>query len=73
MMYDSGARVPVWCTGHNLLLKAYPDAIKTDLSGSISGFGTGSEQGNSNYGRSHFADDHFLIVISQIKPFTSKN
>ena len=46
MMYDSGARVPVWCTGHELLCKAYPEAVKTDLSSDVSGFGSGSEQGD---------------------------
>ena len=46
MMYDSGARMPVWCTGHDFLCKAYPNAVKTNLSSNISGFGTGSEKGN---------------------------
>ena len=45
MMYDSGARVPVWCTGERLLCKAYPRAVKTSLTSNITGFGSGSEKG----------------------------
>ena len=44
MMYDSGAQIPVWCRGEALLLKAYPDAKKTDYYCEISGFGKETER-----------------------------
>ncbi len=39
MMFDSGAQMPVWCRSEELLIKAYPDAVKTDYYCDISGFG----------------------------------
>ena len=44
MMYDSGAMIPVWCNGERMLKMAYPDAVKTDFIGNISGFGKESEE-----------------------------
>ena len=43
-LYDSGAKIPVWCTGIKKFLKAYPDAKKIDGGCSISGFGKGKER-----------------------------
>ena len=45
MMYDSGAQIPVWCTGSAVLLDAYPKALKTDLLCTISGFGREKDVG----------------------------
>ena len=42
-MYDSGARVPVWCSDESFLKVAYPDAYRTALKGRVSGFGKGVE------------------------------
>lgn len=43
MLYDSGAQIPVWCAGKEVLLEAYPDAKKTSLKCIISGFGKEKE------------------------------
>ena len=45
-MYDSGASVPVWCTGEDLLLRAFPDAQKTPYTCHVTGFGKGEETGS---------------------------
>lgn len=44
MMYDSGAQIPVWCVGEKLLKVVYPDAVRTEFVGNISGFGKESEE-----------------------------
>lgn len=44
MMCDSGAQIPVWCVGESPLKVAYPDVVKTDLTGHITGFGKDSEE-----------------------------
>ena len=75
MMYDSGASIPVWCSGDDLLIKAYPDAIKMNLDCNISGFGTGTERGNVyvipdfkiSKGNAAYTI-HNLFVISILKP-----
>lgn len=39
-MLDSGAGIPVWCTGKNTLIDAFPTAVlKSDLKGLLGGFG----------------------------------
>ena len=43
-MYDSGAKVPTWCSSENLFLKTYTNAFKTTLIANISGFGKGIEK-----------------------------
>lgn len=75
MMYDSGARMPVWCTGDELLCKAYPDAKKTDLFCNVTGFGTGSENGHVYLVPEFVVSDgvsryviHNLCIISMLKP-----
>lgn len=40
-LMDSGANMPVWCSGEKLFLDTYPSAKKTDFSAHISGFGNG--------------------------------
>ena len=45
MMYDSGAQIPVWCAGKEVILVAYPDVRKTALSCTISGFGKEKDNG----------------------------
>lgn len=43
-MLDSGAMIPVWCSGARWLLKVFPEAVlKTDLKAILGGFGTGIE------------------------------
>ena len=42
-MYDTGARVPVWCSDESFLTVAYPDAYRTAMVGRVSGFGKGTE------------------------------
>ncbi|MCR4930276.1 MAG: hypothetical protein K5988_09805 [Lachnospiraceae bacterium] len=37
LMYDSGARIPVWCSDDEFLLKAFPDAKKTDITARVTG------------------------------------
>ena len=44
MMYDSGAQIPVWCTGEDVLSSAYPDAVRTDYYCLVSGFGKDAEK-----------------------------
>ena len=44
MLYDSGAQIPVWCVGELPLKAAYPDAVKTELTGNITGFGKEAEE-----------------------------
>ena len=46
ILYDSGANIPVWCTGEEYLLIAYPDAIKTEYVCHVSGFGRGRDAGS---------------------------
>ena len=43
MMYDSGAQMPVWCSGDKLLLQAYPQSERTKYLCEISGFGKEAE------------------------------
>ena len=74
-LYDSGAKMPVWCTGRNKFLQAFPDAAKMNEHCSISGFGKGIEQadvyvipdfvisdGNSQY------EIERLVVAMLMKP-----
>ncbi|MBR6230238.1 MAG: hypothetical protein IKQ97_10915 [Eubacterium sp.] len=42
-MYDSGARIPVWCSGEKKFLSAFPKAICLPEKCRISGFGKGDE------------------------------
>ena len=44
-MYDSGARIPIWCSGEDLLKKAFPDAVQQNMKCMVSGFGEGAEEG----------------------------
>ena len=46
IMYDSGAQIPVWCSGIDLLMDAYPNAKKTDYHCEIAGFGKDTELSN---------------------------
>lgn len=40
-MLDSGAMIPVWCSGARWLLKVFPEAIlRTDIKAILGGFGT---------------------------------
>lgn len=41
-MLDSGAGIPVWCTGMNTLMRTFSNAVlKPELKGMLSGFGSG--------------------------------
>lgn len=42
-MYDSGARVPVWCSDVDFFRMAFPNAVKSGIKARITGFGTGGE------------------------------
>ena len=42
-LLDTGACVPVWCAGEQLLKTYYPNCSKTDAVFILSGFGKGSE------------------------------
>ncbi|MCM1219506.1 MAG: hypothetical protein NC548_33925 [Lachnospiraceae bacterium] len=42
-LIDTGASVPVWCAGEQLLKVYYPDCTKLDAAFSLHGFGTGQE------------------------------
>ena len=44
-MYDSGARIPVWCSGEEMLMKVYPDAKRQEMNCQVSGFGKEPEIG----------------------------
>lgn len=76
VMYDSGAQIPVWCTGKDLLLDAFPTATETELSCEISGFGKENETGrvyeiplfDLNDGETHFRIEK-LMVVELFKPF----
>ena len=43
MMYDSGAKIPVWCSGADVFADMYPEAKKTKYHCEISGFGKQTE------------------------------
>ena len=43
LMYDSGARIPVWCSDEEFFLKAFPDAKKADITAKVTGFGKEAE------------------------------
>ena len=45
VLFDTGAEAPVWCAGEKDFQSAFPDAIKQDWEGEISGFGTAPEKG----------------------------
>ena len=40
-LLDTGAQTPVWCSGKDLFMTAYPEAVKTDYVSHITGFGSG--------------------------------
>lgn len=43
-MLDSGASIPVWCSGAKLLRRTFPEAMhETDMKSLLSGFGSGLE------------------------------
>lgn len=42
-LVDTGARVPVWCSGEKTLLACYPDCTKQNAIFILSGFGKGYE------------------------------
>ncbi|MBQ9438952.1 MAG: hypothetical protein IJU50_11560 [Lachnospiraceae bacterium] len=44
-LIDSGAETPVWCSGEELFLSAYPKAIKQNYDSEIRGFGKGADKG----------------------------
>lgn len=44
-MYDTGARIPVWCRNEQRLLLAFPSAEETKYTCKVSGFGKGQEDG----------------------------
>ena len=44
-LIDTGAETPVWCSGEDDFLEAYPDAIKKGWDSDIHGFGMESEKG----------------------------
>ena len=75
-MYDSGASVPVWCTGEELLLRAYPDAKETSYTCHVTGFGKGDEAGKVyciprfclGNGNKLFTIHNLLLVVLA-KPF----
>ena len=43
-LYDSGAKMPVWCRGTKKFMAAFPEAEKFDMICKISGFGKGREK-----------------------------
>ena len=76
MMYDSGAQIPVWCAGKEVLLAAYPDVRKKALCCTISGFGKEKDNGDIfviphfclTNGEAKFAIDN-LYIVELFKPF----
>ena len=66
-MYDSGARIPVWCSGEEMLLKAYPNAEKQQLTCIVSGFGKEPETG-AVYKIPQFvlSDDSVVFIINNL-------
>ena len=40
-LFDTGAHIPVWCSGEEVFRKAYPDSTKTGYVSRLSGFGKG--------------------------------
>ena len=46
MLYDSGAQIPVWCSGKRVFLKTFPDAKLLDLKCKVTGFGKEPEEGD---------------------------
>ena len=40
-LLDSGANMPVWCSGKELFIDTYPTAKETELTAHIKGFGEG--------------------------------
>lgn len=76
ILYDSGAQLPVWCKGTEVLMKSYPDAQKTQMYCEISGFGKDKENADvyiiplfelSNHGVT-FAIKN-LVIADLLKPF----
>ncbi len=43
LMYDSGARIHVWCSDVEFFLKAFPEAKKADITAKVAGFGKEAE------------------------------
>ena len=43
LMYDSGARIPVWCSDVEFFLKAFPEAKKAEITAKVTGFGKEAE------------------------------
>ncbi len=41
-LMDTGANIPVWCSGKALFNATYPDAVKVDYTTRINGFGKGA-------------------------------
>lgn len=49
-MLDSGASMPVWCSGAELLQRTFPEALQeTDMKSLLSGFGKGVEVADVYY------------------------
>ncbi|MBQ9513145.1 MAG: hypothetical protein IJR58_08120 [Lachnospiraceae bacterium] len=45
VLFDTGANIPIWCTGEALLLSAYPDAHRINQKQIVRGFGKNPESG----------------------------
>ncbi len=75
-LYDSGAKIPVWCSGTDKFLKSFPGAEKLDGGCQITGFGKGKESADA-YSIPVFALDdgkkkfeiEKLVVALLLKPF----
>ena len=71
LMYDSGARIPVWCSDDEFLLKAFPDAKKTDITARVTGFAREAEtasvfvipQFSLNDGNSAITINNLSVVV----------
>lgn|GEM_PF-3219660 len=76
IMYDSGAQIPVWCSGASVLADFYPEAKKTDYHCEISGFGKETELSDVyvipefelSDGMVHFKISN-LVIAELFKPF----
>ena len=43
-LFDTGAHLPVWCSGAELFAKVFPEAQKTEQKTHLSGFGEGETE-----------------------------
>ena len=75
-LYDSGAKMPVWCRGTGKFMIAFPEAEKLDMNCRISGFGKGREKAEAYMIPSFCLDDgskkfviERLVVALLDKPY----